>query len=350
MRKLLMSGAAFLLMISGCASQPDETEKPKTEEVKQATKEDDGFMSWTKVDSAEDAAREAGFTHFGVFNSITLDEMTFKDPTFSYKDGVAQAVYEQPACALYIRKVEGAHKAALSDRLEQDFAKKWTKTVDAIDVTMYGEAKGAATYFTWKDGNKEYGVTYQGLGGDEMTMDADEVATIVDAVQAADNVESAQVATAQPVQNPTTNQADMIAESEAIAIAQSASGGAMISTTKIQTEAHGWCWMVGCQDADGNISTYIVDNVGNAYLVDYYSGQPEPAPQPQDNSEVPGTMPAQQAVALTENYSGAKATSWQQVNTASNGWCWIVSTTDSNGVVLNYIVDNNGGVALLEAN
>ena len=99
---------------------------------------------------------------------------------------MARAFYVQGAAAVDVRKADGTHKAPLTDRDKTEFASTWTKDYEDLDVTCYGLAKGAATVVTWADGTKEYGVTFQGLGGEELTFDSDEVADIVKGIKEAD--------------------------------------------------------------------------------------------------------------------------------------------------------------------
>ena len=108
-----------------------------------------------------------------------------KRPAFSYAEGVANANYETGAIGVIVRKADGNHTAPLTDRDATEFAEAWTKSYEGLDVTLHGPAKGAATVVTWKDGTAEYGVTYQGLGGEEVTMDSDDVAAIVKGIKEA---------------------------------------------------------------------------------------------------------------------------------------------------------------------
>lgn len=62
---------------------------------------------------------------------------------------------------------------------------RWTKSYEGLDVTLYGTQKDEATVMTWNDGTADYGVTYQGLGGDELSMNDSECAEVVKAVKEA---------------------------------------------------------------------------------------------------------------------------------------------------------------------
>ena len=198
MKKLaaITVAALFALALAGCGSQAASNspassatssesasaEAPSASAVSQTVT----TANWTDVKTADEAAKGAGFNKFGVMNKITIDGQEYANPKFAYADGVAQATYEPAAIALIVRKADGKHTATLTDRDKAEFANTWSKSYEGLDVTCYGAAKGAATVFTWADGTKEYGVTYQGLGGEEVTLDSDEVSAIVKAIKEAD--------------------------------------------------------------------------------------------------------------------------------------------------------------------
>ena len=155
------------------ATQPTET---KTEQVEQK-------INWASAKDAEAAAKGAGLDKFGAFDKVTFNDYDYKDPKFAYAEGVAQATYDGGANELVLREGASGHKAPLTDRDLTEFATKWTESVADMDVTHYGASRGAATVITWSDGGKDFGVTYQGLGGEEVTLDDEDVSAIVHAVK-----------------------------------------------------------------------------------------------------------------------------------------------------------------------
>ena len=189
--------AVLALALAGCASQASSSSAASSSAASASSSEASSSSSsasqsasvanWVDVKTADEAAKGAGFASFGVMKSITLDGKEFKDPKFAYADGVAQATYENGAIALIVRKADGKHTATLTDRDKTEFAQTWPKSYEGLDVTCYGTAKGAATVLTWTDGTKEYGVTYQGLGGEEVSLDSDEVGAVVKAIKEADS-------------------------------------------------------------------------------------------------------------------------------------------------------------------
>lgn len=172
------------LGIVGCGQQQEaatesETQtEEKTEQVEPATK-------WTDAKDAAAAAKGAGIPTFGAPQSLTVNKQSYKDPTFSYADGVAQATYETGATAIILRKADGTHTAPLSDVDRTELPNKWVKSYEGLDVTLCGSARDAATVITWTDGTADYAVTYQGLGGEEVSMTSNDVTVVVKTVKEA---------------------------------------------------------------------------------------------------------------------------------------------------------------------
>ena len=182
---VLALGAVGCAQNQSSSSQASSSSEEKTEQTQASIK-------WNEVKTAEEAAKGAGFKVFGVPEALTLNDNEFKDPKFSYADGVAQAVYEGGAISLTIRKGEGKYTAPLTDRDKTEFANKWTQNYESLDVTLYGASNGAATVMTWNDGTADYGVTYQGLGGEEVAIDSDETGELVKAIKDANAEEGEQ--------------------------------------------------------------------------------------------------------------------------------------------------------------
>ena len=208
---IALAGGSFAMV--GCggsneSAQQKETttqQETKPETTTEAQSADAGTTtSWTTAASAEEAAKAAGLTLFGVPATLELNDMSYANPTFAQAGGVAQATYETGATQLVLRKGASGHTAAMSDRAATEFASTWQQDVDGIAVTLLGAQQGQATVLTWTDGGAEYGVTWQGLGGDEMAMSDDQVATVVRAVHQA-NAASTQT-TQQNQQQTTQNQ------------------------------------------------------------------------------------------------------------------------------------------------
>ena len=361
MKKLfsVVAAAVLVLALAGCTSSAASGSSSASESSSaagesssasdaasssSASSQSTSAVKWTDADTAGDAAKGAGFDTFDVMDEVKIDDLTFKDPSFSYADGVAQALYETGAAGLFVRKADGKHTAPLTDRDKTEFAQTWSKSYDGLDVTMYGAAKGAATVITWTDGTQEFGVTYQGLGGEELSMDSDEVASIVKGLKKANAKEqSKQAESADDDDDKDSQSADpsegklSISEADAVSAAEDASGGMAENAYADYVDGHGWVWVVTTNDENGNKNTYYVDNYGNPYNAEFDS-----------NSSTELTLSEGDAVAIAEQESGGKATNSYPEQTESHGLCWHVSTKDENGNVNEYHVDNDGNAFNIE--
>lgn len=191
MRKQVVTftlAGVLALGIVGCSQQSTETKTESEAQPKEQTtqvEQVENATNWTSAADADAAAKGAGLNKFGVFEELTFHETTYKNPKFAYADGVAKATYDGGAHELVVTKGANGHKAPLTERNKTEFANKWTATFDGVDVTLYGPEQGAAVVITWADGTGDYGVTYQGLGGEEITLTNEDVTAIVSAMKAA---------------------------------------------------------------------------------------------------------------------------------------------------------------------
>ena len=188
--KSLAVGAALTLALAGCGASNSQSASTSSASTSSASTVEQK-VSTTKfndVASAEEAAKGAGLEKFGVMDKITLDGKEFKDPKFSYADGVAQAIYETDGITLVVRKGASKHSAPITDADLASFANKWNKDYEELAVTLYGPSKGAASVLTWNDSSLDYGVTYQSANNDQ-TIDSDEANEVVKAIKEANAAE-----------------------------------------------------------------------------------------------------------------------------------------------------------------
>lgn len=300
MKKYLPVAAALVLALAGCGAAPQKTEEPAAEpEAIEETEEvvDEGeSIDWADAATAEQAAKGAGFDKFGVIDKFTIGDLEFKDPKFAYAGGVAQATYETPATMIYVRKAVDTYETPLSDRNLDEFTAHWHKVIEGSDVACYGAAKGAVTMATWTDGVKSYALTFQGLGGEEMSMDVDELATLVKGFNEANADQKAEekkeekkeeTKTEEKKQESSTSsqKSSLISAAEAEARAQEACQGDCISIDLVTTKQYGQCWFAVCVDGNGNRFEYYVNNSGT-YLIDEKGAQKEnTTPKPSKTGE-----------------------------------------------------------------
>ena len=191
MKKVIVVATAFVLAfaLAGCASQAASPSKSSMSasdaSTSSSSSSSSAASSWTDAKTAEDAAKGAGLATFGAPASTMIADITFDNPKYGYKTGIAQAVYEKGAAQLTVRKSDSSHASALSDEDTSKYANNWKKTHEGFEVTCYGPARGAAAFVTWADGADHYGASILGLGGEELTMDEEDVGDIVKAMTAA---------------------------------------------------------------------------------------------------------------------------------------------------------------------
>lgn len=283
MKKYLTITAALVLALTGCSSssKTEETQTTEPEVVEETTQEEEEVVDegptieWVDVSSAEDAAKGAGFDKFGVIKEFTIGDLDFKDPSFAYAGGVAQATYDQPACAIFLRKGVGSYSTPLSDRNLDEFTAKWFKVDNGVTINCYGVARGAATVATWTDGDQSYALTFQGLGGEEMSMTEDELVTVVRGIQEAnadknaedqkksdDQSKSSDQKKDEQKQDDSSKKSTLISSTDAEALAEKDCNGDCTSIDLVNTTQYGQCWYAVCVDNNGTTYTYYVDNNG----------------------------------------------------------------------------------------
>lgn len=346
MRKMLTVAAVLAIALAGCSSAPKESTEPAEPEVVEEEVADEGTtIEWTDATDAAAAAKGAGFDRFGVIDSFKLGDLEFKDPKFSYSGGVAQAVYETPATMFTIRKADGNHNVPVTDRVLGEFAANWTKEIEGIEVNCYGAAKGATTVATWKEGTREFGVTFQGLGGDEMSMDSDELATIVKGVKEADAEKKEETKS-----ETKTNTGSLPSEHDAELLAEQTGGGVCTSIDIVNTKQYGQCWYAVVKDDSGNVLEYYITADG-IYVIDEKGAQRETNTPTSsgDSSSLSAQISEEKACEIAAQLMDGTATDSYYTVDKTYGEGWHVTVQDSNGNVTNYLVNAKGEAYAVDA-
>ena len=278
MKKIIAIAATVVLAfaLSGCVTQvtkeskeaPSASDKSASAAASaSASSASSAAVNWTSALTPDEAAKGAGISSFGVPQRTVIADFVFTGPAFAYTEHVAQATYEVPSSAkLIVRKAEGAHTAPITDRDKSQFSQTWQNTYEGYDVTCYGNKQGAATICVWNDGTKEYGVTIEGFGSAEVTMDAEDVDDIVKAVKAA---ESEPLSAAQPAASGSA------ASGSAASSATGTPGfnvekfvgnnnlGQFVRYYYVQGENGKGYWAIVTRGADGGEYTTYADTSGN---------------------------------------------------------------------------------------
>lgn len=324
MKKALPIAAALVLAIAGCGQQAAETqtEEPTAQEATEETAAEvaeEPQIEWTEVATAEEAAKGAGIEKFDVIDEFRIGDLEYKDPKFSYAGGVAQATYETPATMIYVRKGVGTYSTPLSDRNLDEFASRWFKVIEGSNISCYGVAKGAVTVATWSDGNTSYGLTFQGLGGEEMSMDADELAVLVRGINEHNgDTEATEKKEETKVEEKQQSSGSLISEADAEALVEKDCSGDCIAIDRVSTSQYGECWYATARDSAGNTYAYYVDNNG-VHLIEKKEATQQQSASAESKSG--------------EHYEGEPVTiysniyaEWHQVNTT-----WVATFITYNG-------------------
>ena len=352
MKKMLTIAAAFALALAGCAQKAEEKPAEEPEVVEEAApKEEAPAVQWTDAADAAAAAKGAGFETFGVPEGFKVGDLEFKDPKFFYSAGVAKAAYETPATEFDICKADGTHETPLTERVLDEFATKWTKDVDGTEVTCYGAARGATTVATWKDGTREYGLTFQGLGGEEMSMESDELVTIVNAIKSAESGNTTEATDQNKTETTTkTSNGQLPTEAEAEALAQQTGGGNCTSLDLVNTKQYGDCWYAVVVDEAGNTLEYYITADG-IYIIDEKGAQREvntPA-NGGDSSSLSSKLSESKAREIAASMMDGEATDSYYTVDKTYGEGWHVTVKDGSGNVTNYLVNAKGEAYALDA-
>ena len=199
MKKLLVVACAalFAFVLAGCASGSSTSASASAESgsgsasaeaTSSAAASDSGSAEstglanpWSDADSAEAAAQGAGIDSFELGDNLGMADKTLFDPTYRYMDDIAEATLQGGAFDVTVRKSMHQAGQMLSGDYN-DYPELWTTTIDGIEITCHGYKEGVATAFEWcNDGN--YSVFFRGLGGENMGVDEEDIAAIIQSVK-----------------------------------------------------------------------------------------------------------------------------------------------------------------------
>lgn len=341
MKKLLVLAAALALAVGLCAcgsqasssaassgSQAAMSASDKSASASQvaSASASSDTTNWTETDTADEAAKGAGFERFGVPSRTVIANYTFANPDYSYADHVAQAVYDIPGYVkLTIRKAEGDHKVPLTARDASEFAQTWKETHEGLEVTCYGDEKDDAIIFLWKDGSKEYGATIESEGATKVTMDDEDVDDIVKAVKSAETIQTAEAQKA-------TASAEMKPGFDAQKLAQTENLGQFVAYYAVQGEDGKIYWGIVTKGADGKEVTTYFDGTGN-----YTNQAMEIGDIPDADSDINANNVAFQ-------YGLGEVQSYYYVQGEGNSGYWAIVTKGSDGSVATTYFDLYGNV------
>ena len=390
--KALLVGSALALALAGCSGSADQastqsaaadstastieqtestqpeattTDAQSTEPAQQAPAQQTpaSNIQWTSAANGDEAAHAAGLDKFGIMGTINLDGTEFTNPSFGHAPGIVQGAYTTGDVTLVVRKANAENAGSISDRAESEFAQKWNKSIEGLDVASWGPAKGAATVITWKDGDYTYGVTYR-TANDSNTLDNDEVAILVKAIKEAnvpapanstpaaapaannDNANSTAPA-ANADQNNSTTEEVKPATTDTEAPADQGYITNAEAKSKVADKSEGDADEVYAEYVDGHyFVTEWIDGVQHTYEVDAETGEvwEHTSAYNADGSSVHTTIDENGAIDIIEDDGKGNVTSSTNVWSDEYGDTWLVTTTDADGNSYAYYVDGNGNV------
>ena len=140
---------------------------------------------WSTVDSLEAAAEGAGLDGFAIPEGAEISLGEVKLTEARNMEGLAEAVIEYPAVEMTVRK--GNASVAEDGDISGDYneyANKWTQSIDGLEVTCFGNREGEATKTIWQVEDTCYSITAYGLGGDtDYGLSADDLSTLINGIQ-----------------------------------------------------------------------------------------------------------------------------------------------------------------------
>ena len=146
--------------------------------------ETDEYALFTKVASAEEAAKGAGLDKFVLPMEAQTDLGNVADSrdwmNFRYMDGFAQADFPMGAADLVVRKGLSSIDNGDVSGDYMEYAYEWTQDVNGTEAKCWGNREGAAMKTIWTKGDYSYSITARGAGGeDDFGLSANDVAVWV---------------------------------------------------------------------------------------------------------------------------------------------------------------------------
>lgn len=195
-------------------------------------------------------------------------------------------------------------------------------------------------------------MTFQGLGGDEMSMDSDELATIVKGIKEADAEKKEETKTEEKAETEAKKSSGSLpSEHDAELLAEKTGGGTCTSIDIVQTKQYGECWYAVVKDESGNVLEYYITADG-IYVIDEKGAEREtntPASATGDSSKLSSQISEERACEIAAQLMDGTATDSYYTVDKTYGEGWHVTVEDSNGNVTNYLVNANGEAFAVDA-
>ena len=163
-------------------------ESTGTVSIRTEPEEIDEYALFSKVASAEEAAKGAGLDKFVLPMDAQTDLGNVADSkdwmNFRYMDGFAQADFPMGAADLVVRKGLSSIDNGDVSGDYMEYAYEWTQDVNGTEAKCWGNREGAAMKTIWTKGDYSYSITARGAGGeDDFGLSANDVAVWVSGIE-----------------------------------------------------------------------------------------------------------------------------------------------------------------------
>jgi len=179
---IVVAAAAMVLALAGCASNAASGAASSASSSSARAASVGLANPWTKVATAEEAAKGAGLDGFTVPAEVVIGDVTAKDPAFSCMEGIAQADYSAGAVGFTVRKGKGVSGQAFTGDYN-NYAETWVQDVYGTEVECSGKEKGVANLATWQANGFVYALYCIGLSGEDFGIPEAGLADIVVSVK-----------------------------------------------------------------------------------------------------------------------------------------------------------------------
>ena len=133
---------------------------------------------WSEVESAEAAAEGAGVGSFEVAENLGLADFNLFDAKYLCMEDIAEVQLQGGAFDVTVRKSLHISGQELSGDYT-DYPEFWVVDIDGVEVSCHGFEEGKAAAFEWCANDANYSVMFRGLGGENMAIDEEAIATVI---------------------------------------------------------------------------------------------------------------------------------------------------------------------------
>ncbi len=186
MKKLLVciAGALLALSIAGCGSGTQASSSSSSQGSSAAGSSESTAIAnpWKDAATAQEAGEGAGLEGFSTMDKVNVAGDTMSVKSYTYTDGIAQALYEQDDKQLTVRKGKGMNTTELAGDYNT-YASTWTQNVKGLNVTCMGAEEGKAQHVEWTLDDDVYAILCSAPDGKDFSLDEGDIQSLVMGIQ-----------------------------------------------------------------------------------------------------------------------------------------------------------------------